>query len=83
MVVTRRRFFLQQGGVTARTAVWVRAVQLEGKLGDRAISRFSGRPWPSCVPDMSSLDHWLLSMCLAELRRSLSAILVELIGTVV
>ena len=38
---------------------------LEGKFADRVISRFSDSPW-SCTPDIS-LDHWLWSVCLAEL----------------
>ena len=45
------------------------------------ISRLNGCTWPSCTPDMS-LDYWPWSVCLAQLRRSRSAALEELIATV-
>ena len=50
---------------------------LEGRFGDRVISKLNGHTWPSRTPDMSSLDYWPWSLCLAELKRSHSAILDE------
>ena len=47
VVVTRRRFWLQQDGAMAHTAVRVRE-WLGGKSDDRVISRFSGRPCHTC-----------------------------------
>ena len=65
----------------AHTSIWVRE-QLKGEFDNRVISKFSGSPWPSCIPDFSSLDYWVWTVCLAELQRSPSAILEELIATV-
>ena len=48
---------------------------LEGRFDDRVITKFNGHTWPSHTPDMSSLDYWPWSVCLAELKRSHSAIL--------
>ena len=48
-------YWLQRDGAMAHTAVRVRE-WLEGEFGGRVISRFSGRSWPSCTPDMSSRD---------------------------
>ena len=80
-VIARRHFWLQQDGATEHTADRVRE-WLEGRFDGRVINLFSGRPLPSCTPDMSTLDYWLWSVYLAELRMSPSALLEELIVTV-
>ena len=80
MVVTRRRSWLQWDGSTGYTAVRARK-WLEGNFDDRVNSWISGRPWPSCAPDMSFLNYRLWSVCMAKLRRRLSVNLEELIAT--
>ena len=78
MVVGNQHFGLQHDGATAHTTVRMR----EWLEGNRVISRFSCCPLFSCAPDMLSLEYWLWSVCLAELRKRPSAILEELITTV-
>ena len=48
------RYWLQRDGAMAHTAV--RVEWLEEEFGGRMNSRFSGRSWPSCTPDMSYRD---------------------------
>ena len=68
-VATRQRLWFQQDGATCHTTLLVRE-WLSDKFGDRIISRFAARPWPSRSPCLSPLDYWFWSVCLSELRRS-------------
>ena len=58
-----------QDGATCHATILVRE-WLSDKFGDRIISRFAARPWPSRSPCLSPLDYWFWSVCLSELRRS-------------
>ena len=55
---------------------------MNSEFGNRVISRHAERPWPARSPDMSPLDYWFWSVCLAELRRSPPSTLEELQETV-
>ena len=68
-VSSRRQYFFQQDGATAHTTLRVRE-WLATKFRERIISRYTNIPWPSRSPDLSPLDYWLWSVCLAELRRN-------------
>ena len=68
-VATRRQYWFQQDGATAHTTNLVLAF-LQSKFGDRIISRRTETPWPAKSPDLSPLDYWFWSQCLAELRRN-------------
>ena len=43
---------------------------LQSKFGDRIISRCTETPCLAKSPDLSPLDYWFWSQCLAELRRN-------------
>ena len=60
---------LSQDGATAHTTNLVLAF-LQSKFGDRIISRRTETPWLAKSPDLSPLDYWFWSQCLAELRRN-------------
>ena len=80
-VATRQRLWFQQDGATCHTTLMLRT-WLSAKFGDRIISRFTARPWPSRSPCLSPLDYWFWSVCLAEVRKNCPASLDELINTV-
>ena len=80
-VSTRREYWFQQDGATCHTTVMVRN-WLHSKFGTRVISRHTETPWPARSPDLSCLDYWFWSVCLAELRRSPPSSLEELQNTV-
>ena len=52
---TRLQYWYQQDGATAHTTVQVRE-WLMSKFGNRVISRFTDRSWPSRSPDLSPLS---------------------------
>lgn len=80
-VATRRGYWWQQDGATCHTTALV-LDWLRDKFGDRIISNKSERRWPPKSPDLSPLDYWFWSVCLAELRRSPPASIEELKQTV-
>ena len=67
-VARARGYYFQQDGAPPHTTQMVRD-WLATKFGDRVISHKTDRPWPPGSPDLSPLDYWFWSMCLAELRR--------------
>ena len=80
-VATRNQYWMQQDGATCHTTVMVRD-WLHSKFGERVISRFTAHSWPAKSPDLSPLDFWFWSVCLAELRRNPPISLEELQATV-
>lgn len=80
-VSTRRQYVFQQDGATCHTTLMVRD-WLFSKFGERIISRHTPVPWPARSPDLSPLDFWFWSVCLAELRRNPPSSLDELKETV-
>ena len=51
---------------------------LREKFGDRVISYKMTHPWPAKSSDLSPLDYWFWSVCMAAVRKGLPATLDEL-----